>query len=517
MKRAAIGPLLALVAFAACEEERSPLGVPVCTTWRGQVREVLARECGTCHGDALAEGRYSVASYLEAIGAGSDEVANAIAGDSDSLILRVMDPRIADARHADFGEVRSMLEGWVVDCRLSYSSPSVHEGGILNPEDPSFHGKLVRDVGYNLEACTGCHGSDFRGGAAEASCVSCHPSGPADCKTCHGDLLDLGRHRTHVVGAGLQKIVACQSCHEVPSELRAPGHVLVADGTLDPAPPEVRFSGLAAQASGAGFDPESQTCATYCHGASRPRWDEPEPRACGDCHGDPPESHASARCGNCHPRVADDARTVVDTSLHLDGELSVGEGGGGCGSCHGDVMGLPPPALDGATSRWTASVGAHRVHADGPSGLSGEIGCEACHVLPAALLDVGHIDSDLPAEVFEGASFSSLATADGATPLWSPATASCSGAYCHGGGQRLGADASPGIRRTLRWDDPRESMACGDCHGVPPATGDHASSMDLSSCASCHGRSVDGFGRIIVELRDSRRASSHLNGVVDGN
>jgi len=149
-----------------------------------------------------------------------------------------------------------------------------------------------------------------------------------------------------------------------------------------------------------------------------------------------------------------------------------------CTSCHGGIEGSAPPrAIDGATSTTAVSVGAHRGHALGGNN-SRPVACDACHLVPATLLEPGHVDTPLPAEVAM------------TTGTWDHAVAGCSNTYCHG-------TAEPS------WVRPNQA-ACGSCHGLPPPP-PHPTGM---ACEGCHG-AVAGPG---LTIRDRMR---HADGHVD--
>src|SRR6185295_1362164 len=109
-----------------------------------------------------------------------------------------------------------------------------------------FHGQLARSQGWDLGFCAKCHGADLTGGAAKASCTTCHTEGPTSCKTCHGQPPDTGAHTTHAGGGALGKTFDCTECHTKPAAWSDPGHVKRADGTADAPPAELTFGALAA-------------------------------------------------------------------------------------------------------------------------------------------------------------------------------------------------------------------------------------------------------------------------------
>ena len=371
---------------------------------------------------------------------------------------------------------------------LETGDSGIHPAGILDEHSEDFHGKELERRGWDLPLCATCHGEDFGGTTRAPSCKTCHQQGPTACDTCHPARPSSGAHLTH-----LDRAIACADCHAVPATWDSEGHVRRRDAA-DPAPAEVTMTGLAAltlepadRTGPPGYDPATQTCGqVYCHGAvlgaaggatTSPRWtdDQPGPAACSSCHGQPPPSHARSRCAECHP----------SGDRHLDGMVEVGDGSPGCSGCHGGPTSAAPPRdLAGNVASTAIGVGAHQAHLVGPRRLAAPIRCEACHVVPATVTAPGHIDSVDPAEVT-------------ASLGWDRTSQTCASAWCHGPGR-------PAWTSTL-------TVGCGSCHGVPPATAVHATATTIASCATCHGRSVDASGNILIV----DGASPHMNGVVD--
>ncbi len=476
---------IATVLVAGCTEPRTR--EDACPTWQGEVAAAL-EPCAACHGGAAPAGGYDLTSYLGTLGPGSDDVANAIAGDVSSRLLTAIDPaRVApgDTAHAGYGALHALLVRWA-SCDLAYLDSAIHPRGVLDPASGGFHGAELAARGWDLTLCMQCHGTDFAGGPSDVSCTTCHTRGPDACDTCHEEVPTTGAHPAHV-GDGSAN-VGCETCHRVPARWDDEGHVRRAGGG-DPAPAEVEMTGLAAvtiePADRAGPPSyEAGTCRNvYCHGdvlgasggsARQPSWasDPPGPAACGSCHGEPPPSHADASCTTCHP----------SGPAHLDGVIDIGTGGSGCSACHGGpTSSAPPRDLAGNTFTTAIGVGAHQAHLRAPSGLSAPVACSACHVVPAEITSPGHIDSAGPAEVV-------------ASLGWDRASATCATAWCHG-------PAQP------RWTE-TGGAACGTCHGAPPATASHTAGMALTACAQCHPMTMDAIGRFIP-------GGAHLDGDVD--
>jgi predicted CxxxxCH...CXXCH cytochrome family protein len=361
----------------------------------------------------------------------------------------------------------------------------LHPPGIAEPGSDAFHGRELARRGWDLALCAACHGEDFAGGAAQSSCRECHTDGPDACATCHRADNETPAHRAHRDAS-----IGCAECHAVPARWDAPGHVLG-----DAPPAEVALGARAAQTlapadrAGPPRYADGRCENVYCHGdvlhaggglAPRPRWDDPpRPGGCDRCHGAPPESHAQSQCEVCHAEAP---------GLHLDGAVQIGRAPG-CGGCHGGAASAAPPTdLSGNEVTTAVGVGAHQAHLGAQARLRGPVPCDACHRVPAQLLEAGHLDSPPPAEV---------AAALG----WDRGTARCATAWCHGAARPVWTAGT--------------GAACGTCHGVPPATPSHTPGAPLGSCAACHPRTIDPAGAILIHTGPAGPTSEHIDGDVD--
>jgi predicted CxxxxCH...CXXCH cytochrome family protein len=172
-----------------------------------------------------------------------------------------------------------------------------------------------------------------------------------------------------------------------------------------------------------------------------------------------------------------------------------------CSRCHGSADNAAPPrTAGGAEAPSDLGVGAHQTHVRaGP--LRGPVPCQECHVVPAREDDPGHVDKD-----HGDVAFGPLATARGATPVWSRGAATCSGVYCHG------ATLAGGTHTAPRWTQVDGSqVACGSCHAAPPPpqSGHPPVAGGREACAACHPDTVNGDGTINVA------SGRHVNGRVD--
>ncbi len=368
-------------------------------------------------------------------------------------------------------------------CTTDCGTPRIHPADFLVPTSEAFHGKELLRRNWDFPLCASCHGTDFAGGTAGVSCLTCHVEGPTACSTCHGSNGPTTfAHQAHA------PTVACGECHIVPTTWDSDGHILH-DGVAITAPVRVVFGARANET----IDPadragppvwDGATCTNvYCHGAAlhaaggaatRPRWDDPlPPGGCTTCHGAPPPTpnHVRSDCRACHPPSA----------AHIDGIVELGTT---CSSCHGSAASIAPPMdLAGNTFTTAIGVGAHQAHLQASSRISAPIACATCHVVPATITEPGHLGPG-PAVVT-------------AALGWDHDAQTCSTAYCHGA-------ARP------RWTSSGE-VSCGSCHGIPPVDAHHDATMTLTTCATCHPGTVDAFGNIIVINHESE----HINGVVD--
>ncbi len=336
--------------------------------------------------------------------------------------------------------------------------------------------------------CIACHGS----ASAEGSpLVKSAP--PRDTKG-NVDVAapGVGAHQRHLRASATHGPVGCDQCHQVPERTDAPGH----NDTDGPA--EVVFGALATLDAGApAYDFSARRCGNvYCHGyAESAPWTAPrtEDEACGSCHGLPPAAPhpQSAACHACHGSVIAADRTFTAPSLHVNGEVNLGELR--CSACHGrDETGAPPLSLDGGQTSEHVGVGAHTAHLRGSS-TARPAGCAECHRVPAQVAAAGHVNG-LVEVLFAGAA---LGPVDSGA-AWSRASETCT-AWCHSVG--VAAASSPA------WTSQAGALGCSGCHAMPPP----APHPGWTRCSACHPNAV--------ELADGGQgifdAGVHVNGVVE--
>jgi len=540
VRRQLLTALAALtVALFACEGRPQKLGQAQCDDSYAQgVGPVLQSRCASCHSAAQAEGDYRVDSYQEAIARRPDGTPRVRSGDDNSPLLQAARGTLPGGHVAIAQAEITELQTWVVECALKPKAYTVHINGWMDPGNTDqFHGRVLRQVVYDLSSCQACHGEDLSGGSANVACQSCHLSGVMACNTCHGSaanaapprnldylsatsLVTVGAHQSHVTDGAMHTAFSCDACHTTPTQPGDEGHYQKGGQLLTGPAPVIVDSGYAGPFS---WDRTSATCTNgYCHAPFKdtkaaqisPVWTAvgQHQAQCGSCHGTPPAGHATdLPCQTCHrpTYVGDQPRSA----LHVNGEVDLSAPPGSCVGCHGsgddpapplDVLGRSDPSLQ--------SVGAHQEHLGGLHKVSSPVGCKECHLVPASVTSPGHIDHPPPAVVFPPGA-GTLAVADGAVASYDPVTATCT-AYCHGSGARLLKDTSPSVNRRPVWNGGPGQAACGSCHGIPPqvtGTTYHAGVTSITQCAGCHPASVTPAGNIKV---DASGHSTHLDGVV---
>jgi len=367
--------------------------------------------------------------------------------------------------------------------------------------------------------CTSCHGTAGRVGTlpgTDAQLASAPPVAPVGAPA-----YAVGVHLSHLNPAATGSFrgpIACAECHVVPSS--------AAHATSPPAQ-KVVFGTLATNGGASPtWNSTSTGCAaTYCHGNftfglvvganATPLW-TPTVLACTSCHGMPPTGHVAltgtvtaATCNQCHPStVKADGTIDLASGTHINGHSDVTFN---CTSCHGTagrtgnlagtdprLEASPPVATSGAPAY---AVGAHQFHANPPSAgaFRGPLLCNECHVVPT---DTTHATNPPANPVVFGA----LATTQGASPTWNPATAGCSATYCHGSFNFNGVRGAAGAPI---WTDvwAASPSPCLNCHGLPP-TGHPAlaGTVTASTCNQCHPSTVNANGTINVAT------GFHING-----
>ena len=345
------------------------------------------------------------------------------------------------------------------DCGKCHNTMTAGAGLVIT--DPTRHIDGNLDVDTN-QACNACHG-----GTTNAP--------PKDTQgNTATNTRGVGAHQNHLATTNRFKPVACNDCHRVPGTVTSLGHIDT------PLPAELTFSPLAGTTT--AFN-GSRCSNNYCHGstltngtggaggtATAPLWMTVDgtQAQCTSCHGNPPPAPhpQSSDCGQCHPNVQLGSPTTFSDPLkHVDGNIDL-SANQACNSCHGTTNNAPPKDTQSNTTTTNRGVGAHQAHVTSAN-WHRDVQCAECHRVPSAVGTVGHIDTQLPAEL----TYSGIAT--GST--WSGS--SCT-SYCHGSTLAAGGTATTPLWTKV---DGTQSQ-CTSCHGNPPP----APHPQDANCLSCH-------------------------------
>lgn len=201
----------------------------------------------------------------------------------------------------------SDCHGDVVNSQMSFVAPELHVNGS------------VEVVGM---ACDSCHGADGQ------------PTPPPDVSGNEDTSSPgVGAHQSHIQSSPWRTAIECEQCHLVPVSVGDEGHL---DSDL---PAEITW-GDRATADGAVpqlNDVTYQCSDVYCHGATlwpggsntAPIWTTVDgtQSECGTCHGLPPDSaHPDdSDCASCHVAVVDESFDIVCGSLHINGDVDLGD------------------------------------------------------------------------------------------------------------------------------------------------------------------------------------------------
>ena len=256
-----------------------------------------------------------------------------------------------------------------VNCVTCHPALIMHQNDINNPSASGFHGKYIASKNWSMASCILCHGSNYSGGLASPSCITCHKNtgGPEACNTCHGSFSNpaliapptdlsrnidpkfagVGAHSNHLMSPKTGAKTLCNDCHIVPASYSSAGHI---DNTPHA---ELFFQKKNVYEIGnASYDYATNKCSnTYCHGGFsfskansqypfaydaesitgnnyQPVWTKVDGSQieCGSCHGLPPAGHMDSSlesCATCHIGVVDKYGKIIDATKHMNRKINV--------------------------------------------------------------------------------------------------------------------------------------------------------------------------------------------------
>jgi predicted CxxxxCH...CXXCH cytochrome family protein len=308
----------------------------------------------------------------------------------------------------------------------------------------------------------------------------------ASCVPCHGDTNPTaGWSATTFLGA-----IACVADSGAPATLPASAAAPIV-AALDTSPHQ-RLLSDAQRSTLVGWviagtpdfrngvhDPGiADTRSSAFHGTSlrADRWapmlDANNPNACGRCHDGVPSGFST---GVTSPAPGAPACTTCHDQP---------QGALACSTCHGSGTVAYPPRDPCFFPGDAPNAGAHAAHALPSAALPTGAACSTCHPVPGNPVIGGYHGDGTVEIIFDTSVVVGEASYDRATQT-------CA-VYCHDQG---------GARTRPQWSDTKP-MACGDCHGSPPAN------HYPGACSNCHAE-ANASGTALTG------GPLHLNGKVD--
>ncbi|MBU1298238.1 MAG: cytochrome c family protein [Bacteroidetes bacterium] len=250
---------------------------------------------------------------------------------------------------------------------------AILQKNLPEPTTPTVvHGRYLQAKQWNKDDCVQCHASNFEGGVSKVSCYKCHATYPH--KTGFLTKNNPNYHGTILKNANWN-LASCKTCHGQNFE---GGNSGIKCGTCHESYPHAQ-----------GW---TQTSNTKFHGRflKSENWDLP---SCIGCHGSNYDggtiTNVSCMTSNCH----------VDKFLAKKSPEA-------CNTCHGDFTSwaelvpswAPPKSVDGDTVKTVRGVGAHQNHLT-KNTFGKTVKCQECYSVPTLTFTIGHLDTNLPAEV----------------------------------------------------------------------------------------------------------------------
>jgi hypothetical protein len=216
----------------------------------------------------------------------------------------------------------------------------------------------------------------------------------------------------------------------------------------------------------------------------------PDATACSTCHAPDLNGSFGPSCNACHAAAGFATWQSNCTFCH---------GVKNAAFAYASDLNQAAPPLDVAGLSSGARVGAHQKHL-GAGSRAVAFACATCHAVPEQATALAHLDGTATVSL-RGAGQAALPADLGA---YTPATQTCA-TYCHG--STLQGGSVPALAWTA------SDVACNTCHGLPPATGRHASNFGPhafmgTNCALCHLDVADTTLNVVDRTK-------HVNGVVD--
>ena len=170
-----------------------------------------------------------------------------------------------------------------------------------------------------------------------------------------------------------------------------------------------------------------------------------------------------------------------------------------------DLNQAAAPPIDTAGASTGVAVGTHLGHVNpaAAGAVYKPVACSECHpnnTSNAHSNSVVNVTFATATGANLGAFTATLVQGNGTTTQTTCAT------YCHG--SSLNATTTRGSVATWTWNS-AVAADCGSCHESPPTTANHHNAAALTTCAGCHGGTVNAAGVVNVA------GGLHVNGAID--
>ena len=170
-----------------------------------------------------------------------------------------------------------------------------------------------------------------------------------------------------------------------------------------------------------------------------------------------------------------------------------------------DLNQAAAPPIDTAGASTGVAVGTHLGHVNpaAAGAVYKPVACSECHpnnTSNAHSNNVVNVTFATATGANLGAFTATLVQGNGTTTQTTCAT------YCHG--SSLNATTTRGSVATWSWNS-AVAADCGSCHKSPPTTANHHNAAALTTCASCHGGTVNAAGVVNVA------GGLHVNGAIN--
>ena len=395
--------------------------------------------CAGCHGNDFKGGASGISCYTCHNGPGGHPAEGWLSEASRNFHgLAASSRGLSSCAVCHGSDFNGGISG--VSCKTCHPTQSGHpSAGWLDPSQNGFHGVRLAQAG--LGYCSGCHGSDYRGGVAGVSCYTCHngPSGHPE-----AGWLDKTSNLFHGLAASRRGLPACAACHGQDFSGGLAGvSCKTCHASKSGHPSAGWMDSSSASFHGRRLAETSLTYCAGCHGKDYKGGDAGV--SCYTCHDGPGGHPKTGWLNRLDPKFhgfAASARGLNTCAACHGQDFNGGLSGVSCKACHTTLGGHPSkgwlvpgnPLFHGVRVSQTGTAYCAGCHGSDYKGGVAGISCFTCHNGPSGHPN-GWLDENNPN--FHGTKVEK----EGATGC----------AACHG------ASFDGGI----------SGLACSECHAYP--------------------------------------------------